>query len=133
MSLGSAVHAALARGARPAVPDNVLANCLPEDKVVVENVLLVAAETVPNANLAATTLARGNGRYRLSLPLAAPLLVTLSQLRAIQTYNPARVAEAALHADDGKCALVIHVIDQATPLTVSEFDVVRVCKRTRWW
>ena len=138
-----ALAAALARNTRPVVPENIISNCQQEDRVVVENILLVASETVPCANLTATTLVKANGKYKLCVPLAAPHLVTLSQLRAIQTYNPARVAEVSFKTDraekpdggDGAqlSALVIEVADQATPISVSEIEVMRVCKRRRWW
>lgn len=130
---------ALARNVRPQVPENILSQCEQDDKVVVENILLVVTETIPYANLASTTLTKIQNKYRLSLPLASSYLVTLSQLRAIQTYNPARISEIILKkstSDESSSAnntvLLVDVVNESTPISVSEIEVLRVCKRRRW-
>lgn len=141
MSVGHSLGAMLAQNNKKlTVPENILSQCSLEDKVVVENILLVMAELIPNANVAATVLSKTKGKYKLSTPLAVPLSLTLSQMRALQTYNPARLTEVSLKIEERPtdsqshaCFVVLEVADQSTPITVQEIEVMRMSKRSRWF
>ncbi len=120
---------ALARSVQQ-VPAQVLAQCSPDDRVVVENICVVAQELIPTLNLAQASIAKDRNMYQLSVPCAA---ATLADLRAVQTYNPARVHDMRLSVRDGALAIRFDICDEKAPLACSEFDVIRTTKRSRWF
>ena len=70
------------------LPDAVLDQCSEADRVIVENIGLVAQETLPALNLVQATIVQDGGKYLLRLPFAATAAsVTLRELCMIQTYN----------------------------------------------
>lgn len=126
MSLASA----LAR-THQSIPAATLEQCGEEDRVIVENIALVAQETLPALNMAQATITREGGKYLLAIPCLSA--ATLRELRAIQTYNPARVHDIRLTAREGGLTLRIDIGNGAAPLTCTELEVVRLTKRSRWF
>ena len=76
------------------VPESALAQLAPEDRVLVENILLVAQAELEILNLASTTVVLSDCVIRISCTLAGPSpLVSLSTMRSVQAYSPARVRD----------------------------------------
>jgi hypothetical protein len=114
------------------VPESALAQLAPEDRVLVENILLVAQAELEILNLASTTVVRSDGVIRISCTLAGPSpLVSLSTMRSVQAYSPARVRDLRAVLQDNRLLLVIDVHDRLARVTASEVDVVRLVKRRR--
>jgi hypothetical protein len=120
---------ALSRSAQQ-VPAQVLTQCSPDDRVVVENICVVAQELIPSLNLAQTSIAMDRNMYQLSVPCAT---ATLANLRAVQTYNPARVHDIHLSVRDGALTIRFDICNEKAPLACSEFEVIRTTKRSRWF
>jgi hypothetical protein len=116
------------------VPESVLDQCSEADRVIVENIGLVAQEAMPALNLSQATIAQEGGKYLLRVPFtAAAASVTLRELRMIQTYNPARVHDIRVGWGEKALFLRIDICNEQTPLACSELEVVRLTKRTRWF
>ena len=114
------------------VPESALAQRAPEDRVLVENILLVAQAELEILNLASTTVVLSDGVIRISCTLAGPSpLVSLSTMRSVQAYSPARVRDLRAVLQDNRLLLVIYVHDRLARVTASEVDVVRLVKRRR--
>ena len=116
------------------LPDAVLDQCSEADRVIVENIGLVAQETLPALHLAQATIVQDGGKYLLRIPFTAAVAsVTLRELRMIQTYNPARVHDIRVGMGDKALVLRIDICNEQTPLACSELEVLRLTKRTRWF
>jgi hypothetical protein len=114
------------------VPESVLAQLAPEDRVLVENILLVAQAELEILNLASATVVLSDGVIRISCTVAGPSpLVSLSSMRSVQAYSPARVRDLRAVLQDNRLLLVIDVHDRLARVTASEVDVVRLVKRRR--
>jgi hypothetical protein len=114
------------------VPESARAQLAPEDRVLVENILRVAPAELEILNLASTTVVLSDGVIRISCTLAGPSpLVSLSTMRSVQAYSPARVRDLRAVLQDNRLLLVIDVHDRLARITASEVDVVRLVKRRR--
>jgi len=114
------------------VPESALAQLAPEDRILVENVLLVAQAELEILNLASTSVVLSDGVIRISCTLAGPSpLISLSTMRSVQAYSPARVRDLRAVLQDNRLLLVIDVHDRLARVTASEVDVVRLVKRRR--
>lgn len=114
------------------VPEAVLAPLAPDDRVLVENILLVAQAELEILNLASTLVVLADSVIRVTCTLAGPSpLVSLSTMRSIQAYSPARVRDLRAVLQDNRLVLVIDVHDRLTRVTASEVDIVRLVKRRR--
>jgi len=128
MSLASA----LAQTARPRLPEAVLLGCLEADKVVVDNIVLVALEFVPALNIPLTTMRKQGDTYHLSIPVTMDrFAVSLEDLRGIQSHAPARIASVALARDGDDFALRVSVCSENNLVRFTELDIVRLNKRAR--
>lgn len=115
------------------VSEAVLAQLPPEDRVLVENILLVAQAELEILNLASTTVVISEGAVRVSCTLVGPSpLVALSSMRTVQAYSPARVRDVRAVLHENRLLLVIDVHDRNARVTASEIDVVRLVKRRRF-
>ena len=132
----SSLASVLARS-HQSIPSVVLEQCSVEDRVVVENIALVAQEHMPSLNLALAVIVKDNNKYLLSLPCnSTSAVVTLRDLRATQTYNPGRVHDIRIASRDpkeGGLVVRIDICNESAPLACSELEVVRLTKRSRWF
>lgn len=116
------------------VPASVLAQVPLSDRVLVENILLVAQAELEILNLASTTVVESGGLLRISCTCAGPSpVVSLCNMRTMQSYSPARVRDVRAVLSDNRLQLVIEVHDANTRVTVSELEVVRVTKKRRFF
>lgn len=131
MSLAST----LAQAIRPPVPPAVLGACRDGDRAVVENILYVALEIVPHMSIDLATCEASAGAYRLTVPLAGAVPVALSALKRIAAFSPCRVEDIILEpaqvSERWSNRLVLVICDEVTRPSFSEFDIVRVSKKTR--
>jgi hypothetical protein len=127
-SLGALIH----KDFNNEVPESALAQLAPEDRVLIENILLVAQAELEILNLPSTTVVTSDGLVRVSCALAGPSpIVSLSTMRSVQAYSPARVRDLCAVLQDNRLVLVIDVHDRLARVTASEVDVVRLVKRRR--
>ena len=123
----------LQNGAANSVPDEVLQKCANDDRLVVENILLVAQTEINTLNLASTTLVIDKHRITARCAFTGPEpRVTLSQLRAIETYSPARVADIHVSLSNGMLHLVIVISDSTCRITSSQTEIIRVARKRRF-
>jgi hypothetical protein len=115
------------------VPPNVLTQCQEKDACVVENIMLISQQCIPALDLASSSLRRDNDIYSVSIPLA-PCNVSLTELRQIQDYSPARILNIVIEiSKDGKYVLRLCIADEKHPVHVTEVEIQRVVKRRRWF
>ena len=98
----SSLSNALARSQKK-IPAETLEACLMDDRVIVENIALVAQEQIPTLNISLCTLTResSTSKYNLTMPCCGTTpAIKLKELRAIQTYNPARVSDIRLFLNE---------------------------------
>jgi hypothetical protein len=114
------------------VPDAVLRQVPEADRVLVENVLRLAQAELVVINLASTTVAVESRRTVLKCALTGPTpSVSLSSMRSLQAYSPARVVEVRTTLHDGSMLLVLEISDANTRLSTAELEIVRITKRRR--
>jgi len=114
------------------VPDAVLRQVPEADRVLVENVLRLAQAELVVLNLASTTVAVEPRRTVLKCALTGPTpSVSLSSMRSLQAYSPARVVEVRTTLHDGSMLLVLEMSDANTRLGTAELEIVRITKRRR--
>ena len=113
------------------LPPAVLAQCTPDDRVVVENIAVVAHEAIVTTNLASATLVKDRNKYLLSIPCAG--YVCMADMRTVQAYNPARIHDIRVICRESEMVVRIDVCTESAPLSCSELDIVRVTKRSRWF
>ena len=132
MRESGSLGAMLQKDSKNEVPESVLTQLPPEDRVLVENILLVAQAELEILNLASTTVVSSESIVRVSCALAGPSpLVALSNMRCVQAYSPARVRDVRAVLQENRLLLVIDVHDRNARVTASEIDVVRLVKRRR--
>ena len=123
----------LQNGAANSVPDEILQKCGNDDRLVVENILLVAQTEINTLNLASTTLVIDKHRITARCAFTGPEpRVTLSQLRAIETYSPARVADIHVSLSNGMLNLIIIISDSTHRITSSQTEIIRVARKRRF-
>jgi len=114
------------------VPDAVLRQVPEADRVLVENVLRLAQAELVVINLASTTVTVESRRTVLKCALTGPTpSVSLSSMRSLQAYSPARVIEVRTTLHDGSMLLVLEISDANTRLGTAELEIVRITKRRR--
>ena len=127
MSLGHALNSVN----RARVPETLLVQCRPSDRVVVENILMVLQDTIEGCSVQGSTIRKTGSAYMVTVPCACSE-VTMGQLRKVQGYSPARISEIRVCVCESKLSVTLSIADESAPLAYSEIDVVRVCKRSRW-
>jgi hypothetical protein len=130
----NSLGALLQKDLRNDVPESVLAQVPPDDRVLVENILLVAQAELEMLNLAIATVVVGDGSLRVSCTLAGPSpIVSLANMRGVQSYSPARVRDVRVMLCENRLLLVVDVHDANTRVTASEIEVVRIAKKRRFY
>jgi hypothetical protein len=114
------------------VPQSALTTCAESDQVLVENLLRLAQAELCVLNLASTTIVMEGKKIVVRCALTGPTpSVSLSNMRALQNYSPARVAEVRVVMHDGSANLVLDVCDCTAKMTATELEIVRITKRHR--
>lgn len=114
------------------VPDAVLRQCPEADRVMAENILRVAQAELVVLNLASTTVSVEGRKITLKCVMTGPSpSVSLSSMRTLQAYSPARVLELRTALHEGHMFLFIELSDSLTRISTTELEVVRVIKKRR--
>ena len=115
------------------VPDEILQKCAESDRVVVENILLVAQSEINTLNLASTTVVVDKQRITAQCAFTGPdPQVALSQLRAIETYSPARILDLRVALHNGTMHLSVIICDSSYRITSSQTEIIRVARKRRF-
>ena len=81
-------------------------------------------------NLASTIVLIEGRKIILKCTLTGPTpTLSLSSMRSLQAYSPARVLEVKAMGHDGSLLLVIEISDGTCRVSVSELEIVRICKK----
>ena len=126
------LHAMLHKDMQNEVPDSVLNHCTESDKVLVENLLRLAQAELSVLNLASTTIVTEGKKTVVRCALTGPTAsVSLSNMRALQAYSPARVVEVRVALQEGSMMVVFDVCDSSQRMSTTELEIVRITKRHR--
>ena len=128
MSLGSMLHSVM----RPKIPDNVLMPCLEGDRQLVENILMVTQEIIPTLDATRASLTKEGTGYIVYVPSSTGGdAVGLNELRDIQAFCPGRIQNIHVLYRNDTITVKLCVQDETTPITSTQLDIVRMCKRRR--
>lgn len=126
------LNSMLQRELKNEVPDAVLQQCPEADRVLAENVLRVAQAELVVLNLASTTVCVEGRKITLKCMITGPSpSVSLSSMRNLQAYSPARVLDLRTMLHEGHMFLLIDLSDSLTRISTTELEVVRVIKKRR--
>ena len=128
----SSLTAMIQKGIQNEVPQSVLEQCPVDDKVLIENILLLAQTELEVLNLASTTITSETGRVLVNCALAgSEAKISLAAMRNIQNFSPARILDVKAQLAANTLYLHLEITDANTRLTCVELDVLRVRKRKR--
>lgn len=113
------------------INESELKKCNAQDSILVENVLLIAQAELQMLQLKKISIEIKSSLIKILCPLTNKFKVTLSSLRNIQHYSPARIHEVSVHVNHNETMLCIEIMDYISRVTSNEIDVVRVAKRKR--
>ncbi len=126
------LHAMIQKGINNDVPESVLQQCPDADRILIENLLRLAQAELLVLNLASTSIVTEGHKTVIRCALTGPSpIVSLSSMRSLQAYSPARVAEVRTMLFEGSLALVLDVCDSSTRIGTTELEIVRITKRHR--
>lgn len=107
-----------------------------EDKVIVRNVLYTAKMCInQNNDIENWSVNVGERGYTVNVYFAGEkdIVVPLSDLQMIQDVNPLRIASVSVtKSAKNPTSIRVFITDKNQPIALSEIDVVRVRKRTRF-
>ena len=128
MNLNTVLHSVI----RPKIPESVFVPCLAPDRQLVENILLVAQELNPNLDVTQSVLTKNGTMYTVLIPSSsASDMMSLSELRDIQNYAPGRISDIHVLYRNDTLTLKVSIRDETSPMTCTQLDIIRVCKRKR--
>ena len=108
-----------------------LKKCNAADAVLVENILLIAQAELDMLQLNEINVEIHGHCIKVSCPLTTKVKISLSCLRNIQNYSPARVHDISIHINNNETILCIEIMDCISRVTSHEIDIVRLAKRKR--
>jgi len=121
---------AIAQVMRRTIPEHTLCNVPESDKVLLQNIVHLVQDAIPEVNVTLMELDKSADQYSIRLPFAArTFMLSLEQLRQIQTYSPARISDVLLASTADAPQLTVRVTTEAKPLQYSEIDIIRIRKR----
>lgn len=127
------LSAMLQKGLHNDIPDAVLQNCTdPADRILIENLLRLAQAELVVVNLTSVTIVTDGNKLVVRCALTGPApSVSLTSMRALQAYSPARVGEIRTSLVEGTLFLVLDVCNAMTRIGTTELEIVRITKRHR--
>ena len=121
---------AIAQVMRRTIPQHTLCNVPPADKVLLQNIVHLVQDAIPEVDVTQMELDKSADQYSIRLPFSArTFMLSLEQLRQIQTYSPARISDVLVGSSAEAPQLTIRVTTEAKPLLFSEIDIIRIRKR----
>jgi hypothetical protein len=121
---------AIAQVMRRTIPEHTLNNVPESDKVLLQNIVHLVQDAIPEVNVTQMELDKSADHYSIRLPFAARTFVlSLEQLRQIQTYSPARISEVLVTSATDAPQITVRVTTESRPVQYSEVDIIRIRKR----
>ena len=121
---------AIAQVMRRTIPQHTLCNVPEADKVLLQNIVHLVQDAIPEVDVTQMELDKSADQYSIRLPFSArTFMLSLEQLRQIQTYSPARISDVLVGSSAETPQLTIRVTTEAKPLLFSEIDIIRIRKR----
>ena len=121
---------AIAQVMRRTIPQHTLCNVPEADKVLLQNIVHLVQDAIPEVDVTKMELDKSADLYSIRLPFSArTFMLSLEQLRQIQTYSPARISDVLVGSNAEAPQLTIRVTTEAKPLLFSEIDIIRIRKR----
>ena len=121
---------AIAQVMRRTIPQHTLCNVPPADKVLLQNIVHLVQDAIPEVDVTQMELDKSADQYGIRLPFSArTFMLSLEQLRQIQTYSPARISDVLVGSSAETPQLTIRITTEAKPLLFSEIDIIRIRKR----
>ena len=126
------LNAMINKGINNEVPESVLQNCGADDKVLVENLLLLAQAELESLQLAGATVCKSDKKTVIQCPFAGTnCRLSLAAMQSIQNYSPARVFDVSARMTQGIFYLYFEIGDASTRISCTELEVIRVAKKKR--
>ena len=121
---------AIATVMRRTIPEHTLLNVPESDKVLLQNIVHLVQDSIAEVNVSLMEVEKGSEMYNIRLPMSMrTFIVTLEQLRQIQTYSPARIADVSVVLTGDAPYITLRVTTETRPLMYSEVDIIRIRKR----
>jgi hypothetical protein len=121
---------AIAQVMRRTIPEHTLCNVPEADKVLLQNIVHLVQDAIPEVNVTQMELEKSADQYTIRLPFSArAFMLSLEQLRQIQTYSPARISDVLVGSTADAPQLTVRVTTEARPMQYSEIDIIRIRKR----
>ena len=121
--------------------NSVMRRCAPErllhalnesEKTLLENIMHLAQETIPQIDLTSAEMTKTPDVFCLRLHLSSrEVVISLQQLRLIQAYSPARILDVQVAVLPETVQVLVRVAAETANIMYSEVDVMRITKRTR--
>jgi len=128
----SSLNAMLQKELHNEVPESVLRQVPDSDRMLVNNLLQLAQAELVVLNLASAVVTVEPRKLMVKCALTGPTpSVSLSFMRSLQAYSPARVVEVRTTLHEGSMLLVLEISDANTRISASELEIVRITKRRR--
>ena len=121
---------AIANVMRRTIPEHTLATVSASDKVLLQNIVHLLQDSIPEVNVTLIEIEKGKEVYNIRLPMSVrTLTVSLEQLRQIQAYSPARIFDMSVGMTTDLPHISLRVTTEARPLMYTEYDIMRLTKR----
>ena len=121
---------AIANVMRRTIPEHTLSSVPDSDKILLQNIVHLLQDSIPEVNVTLMELERGKDMYNIRIPVSVhTLTLSLEHLRQIQTYSPARISDMSVALSNEMPEITLRVTTEARPLMYSEVDIIRITKR----
>ena len=121
---------AIANVMRRTIPEHTLTAVSPPDKVLLQNIVHLLQDSIPEANVTLIEIEKGKDVYNIRIPMSVrTLTLRLEHLRQIQAYSPARISDISVALSSEMPQITLRVTTEARPLMYSEIDIIRITKR----
>lgn len=123
---------AIANVMRRTIPDHTMSNVPDSDKVLLQNIIHLVQDSIPEVNVTLMDIEKGNQIYNVRIPISVrTFILGLEQLRQIQAYSPARISDVCVGLNAETPHVTIRVTTETRALIFSEVDIIRITKRMR--
>ena len=128
MSLGTMLNQVI----RPKIPETVFAPCLPGDRMLAENILMVTQELIPTLNVQCAVISKHGSTYIITVPsVTSNDVIGLGMLQDIQAYCPGRIQTINVLYRNDTLNLELIILNETMPITSTQLDIVRMSKKRR--
>lgn len=123
---------AIANVMRRTIPEHTMSNVPDSDKILLQNVIHLVQDSIPEVNVTLMDIEKGNQMYNVRIPISVrTFILGLEQLRQIQAYSPARISDVCVGLNAETPHVTIRVTTETRALVFSEVDIIRITKRVR--